>query len=76
MQTEADKRLPSTDSVLTLLHWVEKHMMERKPRQTKTNHRGNSPSNSQVWKLTAFLALLLLGLAVRKGNGQIDTPPP
>jgi len=31
-KTGADKRLPSTDSVLTLLHWVEKHMSERKPR--------------------------------------------
>jgi trehalose 6-phosphate synthase/phosphatase len=29
-QTAADKRLPSTDSVLTLLQWVEKHMAERK----------------------------------------------
>ena len=29
-QTAADKRLPNTDSVLTLLHWVEKHMSERK----------------------------------------------
>ena len=29
-QTAADKRLPNTDSVLTLLQWVEKHMAERK----------------------------------------------
>jgi hypothetical protein len=29
-QTAAEKRLPSTDSVLTLLQWVEKHMAERK----------------------------------------------
>ena len=28
-KTNADRRLPSTDSVLTLLKWVEKHMNER-----------------------------------------------
>ena len=28
-KTSADRRLPSTDSVLTLLKWVEKHMNER-----------------------------------------------
>ncbi len=28
-KTAADKRLPSTDSVLTLLKWVEKHMATR-----------------------------------------------
>jgi len=42
-QTGADKRLPSTDSVLTLLHWVEKHMSDRKPRQ-----HTNSSINLQV----------------------------
>ena len=28
-KTAADKRLPSTDSVLTLLKWVERHMAHR-----------------------------------------------
>ena len=28
-KTMADKRLPSTDSILTLLKWVEKHMALR-----------------------------------------------
>lgn len=40
--TAADKRLPSTDSVLTLLHWVENHMARRKPRAN--NSRSSSPS--------------------------------
>ena len=44
-QTGADKRLPSTDSVLTLLHWVEKHMSERKPRQ---NMHNKGPASAQV----------------------------
>ena len=42
-QTEADKRLPSTDSVLTLLRWVEKHMSERKPMSSESRK-----NNSQV----------------------------
>jgi len=28
-KTMADKRLPSTDSVVTLLRWVERHMSTR-----------------------------------------------
>jgi len=43
-QTSADMRLPSTDSVLCLLRWVEKHMAERKPRQN--NNRGISPQSN------------------------------
>jgi len=31
-QTAADKRLPSTDSVVCLLRWVESHMAQRTPR--------------------------------------------
>jgi len=42
-QTAADIRLPSTDSVLCLLRWVEKHMAERKPKVT--SNRGNSPQS-------------------------------
>jgi len=42
-QTAADKRLPSTDSVLCMLRWVEKHMASRKPKQ---NNRLHSPFNN------------------------------
>jgi len=42
-QTAADIRLPSTDSVLCLLRWVEKHMAERKPKVA--SNRGNSPQS-------------------------------
>merc|ERR1712128_254343 len=46
-QTAADIRLPSTDSILCLLRWVEKHMAERKPKVN--NHRGShSPQCSQT----------------------------
>lgn len=37
IKTAAERRLPSTDSVLTMLKWVERHFMnkpkERKPRE-------------------------------------------
>ena len=39
-------RLPSTDSVLCLLKWVEKHMSERIPRTRSIGSGGNSPNLS------------------------------
>ena len=45
-KTGADKRLPGTDSVLTLLHWVEKHMSERKPKPSSNG--GPTLTSSQV----------------------------
>ena len=36
-QTAADRRLPSTDSVVCLLRWVESHMAQRTPRAS-TRH--------------------------------------
>ncbi|XP_014221069.1 alpha,alpha-trehalose-phosphate synthase [UDP-forming] A isoform X1 [Trichogramma pretiosum] len=38
IRTSAERRLPSTDSVLTMLKWVERHLSRRKPR----NHHDNS----------------------------------
>lgn len=31
VKTSAERRLPSTDSVLTMLKWVERHLGRRKP---------------------------------------------
>lgn len=45
-QTSANMRLPSTDSVLCLLKWVEKHMSERIPRNRSLGSGGNSPNLS------------------------------
>jgi len=42
VRTAADRRLPSTDSVLMMLKWVDRHMNTRKPRL-----RLNSGSNSK-----------------------------
>lgn len=33
VKTAAEYRLPSTDSVLTLLKWVERHLLRREPRE-------------------------------------------
>jgi len=32
VKTSAERRLPSTDSVLTMLKWVERHFGQRLPR--------------------------------------------
>ncbi|XP_025832646.1 alpha,alpha-trehalose-phosphate synthase [UDP-forming] [Agrilus planipennis] len=41
-KTSAERRLPSTDSVLTLLKWVERHLSRRKPSLDPTSYRRNS----------------------------------
>jgi len=56
IQTQAEMRLPSTDSVLCLLRWVEKHMGERVPRSSRAGagasppagHRAANPTSSVV----------------------------
>ncbi|XP_065223860.1 uncharacterized protein Tps1 isoform X2 [Planococcus citri] len=37
IRTAAERRLPNTDSVLTMLKWVEKHFSKRLPRQDSIN---------------------------------------
>lgn len=39
VKTAAEHRLPSTDSVLTMLKWVERHFMRRKPRANSLTYR-------------------------------------
>ncbi|XP_017769006.1 PREDICTED: alpha,alpha-trehalose-phosphate synthase [UDP-forming] isoform X2 [Nicrophorus vespilloides] len=43
-KTYAERRLPSTDSVLTMLRWVERHLNRRKPNKDATSYRRNSRS--------------------------------
>ena len=45
-KTMADRRLPSTDSVLTLLKWLERHMADRYVISKSTTY-----STFQVFKL-------------------------
>ncbi|XP_050304055.1 uncharacterized protein LOC126741605 isoform X1 [Anthonomus grandis grandis] len=42
IKTSAERRLPSTDSVLTMLKWVERHLSKRKPSIDSSNYRRNS----------------------------------
>jgi len=39
IKTAADHRLPSTDSVLTMLKWIERHFSRRKPRTNSLTYR-------------------------------------
>lgn len=34
IKTAAERRLPSTDSVLTMLKWIERHFMNKKPKDS------------------------------------------
>lgn len=39
LKTQAAHRLPSTDSVLTMLKWIERHFMRRKPRANSITYK-------------------------------------
>ncbi|KAJ8922620.1 hypothetical protein NQ315_007652 [Exocentrus adspersus] len=41
-KTSAERRLPSTDSVLTMLKWVERHLSRRKPNLDSSSFRRGS----------------------------------
>lgn len=42
VKTAAERRLPSTDSVLTMLKWVERHFGKRLPREDSIGNLANS----------------------------------
>lgn len=42
VKTSAERRLPSTDSVLTMLKWVERHFGKRLPREDSVSNLSNS----------------------------------
>lgn len=42
VKTSAERRLPSTDSVLTLLKWIERHFSKRTPTADSTSYRRGS----------------------------------
>lgn len=41
VKTSAERRLPSTDSVLTMLKWVERHFGKRLPREDSVGNLSN-----------------------------------
>lgn len=46
IKTSAERRLPSTDSVLTMLKWVERHFMNKKPRKISSTYNPKKVSPS------------------------------
>lgn len=46
-RTAAERRLPSTDSVLTMLQWIERHLSRRKPRENDPNSYLNRRNSKQ-----------------------------
>lgn len=46
IKTAAERRLPSTDSVLTMLKWVERHFMNKRPRKLSNNSRPKKNPNT------------------------------
>jgi len=48
VKTSAERRLPSTDSVLTMLKWVERHFGKRSPREDSVGNLNNNHKSSFV----------------------------
>lgn len=46
VKTSAERRLPSTDSVLTMLKWVERHFGKRLPRNDSVGNLSNNMQKS------------------------------
>lgn len=42
IKTAAERRLPSTDSILEMLKWVERHFMNKKPSEKQSRAKKNS----------------------------------
>lgn len=63
IKTAADHRLPSTDSVLTMLKWIERHFMRRKPRANSLTYKNK--------KKDAFKLQMSFDIAqASNGNGS------
>lgn len=56
IKTAAERRLPSTDSVLTMLKWVERHFMRRKPRANSLTYKNNKKMDQVTIQMSFDLA--------------------
>lgn len=54
IKTSAERRLPSTDSVLTMLKWVERHLSRRKPSMDPNSYRRGSLAKQAVQMEMSF----------------------
>lgn len=56
-KTSAERRLPSTDSVLTMLKWVERHLSRRKPTlESNSFRRGSTQLQRQALQMEMSMA--------------------
>lgn len=63
-QTAADRRLPNTDVVLALLKWIERYMLHRKPRFSRSASfdaglRSPSPTATAVEAMEAEVRMAI-----------------
>lgn len=68
VKTSAERRLPSTDSVLTMLKWVERHLGRRKPslEVVSSGYRRNS----------AQLGAIKMEMSMGSSNSNTPSPTP
>lgn len=70
IKTAAERRLPSTDSVLTMLKWIEQHFGKRLPRDTN----GSAPMSyhkTVTEEMKIPLSLPSEGLTVRTPESPV-----
>uniref|UniRef100_A0A8D8UTB4 Zinc finger protein 300 n=1 Tax=Cacopsylla melanoneura TaxID=428564 RepID=A0A8D8UTB4_9HEMI len=83
VRTAADRRLPSTDSVLTMLKWLERHFCERLPRgsvHTEDSASGNLLSHrcsvgSMSSKMEMNLPKSISDPKMNNNNNNNGVPP-
>lgn len=64
IKTAADRRLASTDAVLTLLKWIERHLAKRKPSESSLAYsRRNS---SQLGSIQMEISMRHSSIDVRR----------
>ena len=68
VKTSAERRLPSTDSVLTMLKWVERHLSRRKPSIDPSNYRRNSLAKQGAVQME--MSFMRSGQAEEHKNGS------
>lgn len=66
IKTAADHRLPSTDSVLTMLKWIERHFMRRKPRANSLTYKNKK---KDAFKLQMSFDIAAAAASSANGSG-------
>ena len=78
VKTAAERRLPSTDSVLTMLKWVERHVGRREIRQESDsgsgNHRRSSYSKNQNKSRVKMEMSYVHNNTTNNNNSTLDDP--